>query len=79
MRQPAPETLSLDQVFGFRRVTAARSRILETDPRIMDLLEGGELVRIMVWKSCLPPSWMILLGVLCWKAEVARVIEILEG
>lgn len=39
-----PETENLDRLFGFRQVTAAGRRILEADPGVMDLLEGGEVV-----------------------------------
>lgn len=41
-----PQTENLDGLFfffGLGRVTAAERRVLEADPGIMDLLEGGEV------------------------------------
>lgn len=45
MRQLAPETLSLDRVFGFGRMTAAWRRGLEADPSWNNGLAGG-------WRGC---------------------------
>lgn len=45
MRQLAPETLNLDRVFGFGRVTAAGRRVLEADPSWNNGLTGE-------WRGC---------------------------
>lgn len=47
MRQPAQETQILERMVGLGRATAAGRRVLEADPGIMDLLEGGEVVRMI--------------------------------
>lgn len=66
MRQPAPETLSLDPVFGLGRVTAAGWRVLEADRGIMDSLEGGKVVRmkglgeLACWGCWTPFRWCLM-------------------
>ncbi len=77
MRQLAL-TLSLEQVFGYGRVTAAGRRVLEADPGGMDLLEGGEVVR-MVWEKAVGHR----AGRHCWGCHagstLARKIGGLKG
>lgn len=51
-----PQTENLDGLFfGLGRVTAAERRVLEANPGIMDLLEGGEVADGCFFFFCWPP------------------------